>query len=151
MPDSSNAWLRGQFDRFFSNELIRRVVKNSGYLFSATGISAALSFIQNILVARLLGPAGLGVLAAITQFTTVVNNVASFRMGELVIKYIGEFTENQQPEMAAAVFKAAAVVEMLASLVAFALAWLPWGRATWQRTPVWRPGSSSTGLSSWLT
>jgi O-antigen/teichoic acid export membrane protein len=124
MPDSSNAWLRDQFDRFFSNELIRRVVKNSGYLFSATGISAALSFIQNILVARLLGPAGLGVLAAITQFTTVVNNVASFRMGELVIKYIGEFTENQQPEMAAAVFKAAAVVEMLASLVAFALAWL---------------------------
>jgi O-antigen/teichoic acid export membrane protein len=121
--DSSYAWLRGQFHRFFSNELIRRVVKNSGYLFSATGISAALSFVQNILVARLLGPAGLGVLAAITQFTTVVNNVASFRMGELVIKYIGEFTENHQPDMAAAVFKAAAAVEMLASLVAFALAW----------------------------
>jgi O-antigen/teichoic acid export membrane protein len=121
--DSSYAWLRGQFHRFFSNELIRRVVKNSGYLFSATGISAALSFVQNILVARLLGPAGLGILAAITQFTTVVNNVASFRMGELVIKYIGEFTENHQPDMAAAVFKAAAAVEMLASLVAFALAW----------------------------
>jgi O-antigen/teichoic acid export membrane protein len=124
MLDSSYAWLRGQFHRFFSNELIRRVVKNSGYLFSATGISAALSFVQNILVARLLGPAGLGVLAAITQFTTVVNNLASFRMGELVIKYIGEFTENNQPQMAAAIFKAAAAVEMLASLVAFALAWL---------------------------
>jgi O-antigen/teichoic acid export membrane protein len=124
MLDASYAWLRGQFHRLFSNELIRRVVKNSGYLFSATGISAALSFIQNILVARLLGPAGLGILAAITQFTTVVNNLASFRMGELVIKYIGEFTENRQPQLAAAVFKAAAAVEMLASLVAFALAWL---------------------------
>jgi O-antigen/teichoic acid export membrane protein len=124
MLDSSYAWLRGQFHRIFSNELIRRVVKNSGYLFSATGISAALSFVQNILVARLLGPAGLGVLAAITQFTTVVNNLASFRMGELVIKYIGEYTENHQPQMAAAVFKAAAAVEMVASLAAFALAWL---------------------------
>jgi O-antigen/teichoic acid export membrane protein len=124
MLDSSYAWLRGQFHRIFSNELIRRVVKNSGYLFSATGISAALSFVQNILVARLLGPAGLGILAAITQFTTVVNNLASFRMGELVIKYIGEFTENNQLHMAAAVFKAAAAVEMLASLAAFALAWL---------------------------
>ncbi len=124
MLDSSYAWLRGQFHRIFSNELIRRVVKNSGYLFSATGVSAALSFVQNILVARLLGPAGLGILAAITQFTTLVNNLASFRMGELVIKYIGEFTENSQPQMAAAVFKAAAAVEMLASLAAFALAWL---------------------------
>jgi O-antigen/teichoic acid export membrane protein len=124
MLDSSYAWLRGYFHRIFSNELIRRVVKNSGYLFSATGISAALSFVQNILVARLLGPAGLGVLAAITQFTSVINNLASFRMGELVIKYIGEFTENRQPQMAAAVFKAAAALEMLASLVAFALAWL---------------------------
>ena len=124
MLDSSYAWLRGQFHRIFSNELIRRMVKNSGYLFSATGVSAALSFVQNILVARLLGPAGLGILAAITQFTTLVNNLASFRMGELVIKYIGEFTENHQPQMAAAVFKAAAAVEMLASLVAFALAWL---------------------------
>ena len=46
MLDSSYAWLRGQFHRIFSNELIRRMVKNSGYLFSATGVSAALSFVQ---------------------------------------------------------------------------------------------------------
>jgi O-antigen/teichoic acid export membrane protein len=143
MLDSLYAWLRGQFHRIFRNELIRRVVKNSGYLFSATGVSAALSFVQNILVARLLGPAGLGVLAAITTFTTVVNNLASFRMGELVVKYIGEFTENRQPEMAAAVFKAAATLEMLASLVAFALAWLlaPLGA---------RFLTKDVGLASWF-
>ena len=45
-------------------------------------------------------------------------------MGELLIKCIGESPETHQPRMAAAVFKAAAAVEMLASLVAFALAWL---------------------------
>lgn len=121
MLQSSYAWLRGLFDRFFENELIRRVIKNSGYLFSATGISAALSLFQGILVARMLQPSGLGILGAIITFTSVVNKLASFRMGELVIKYVGQFTESDDPRRAAAIFKAAAIIEMLASFVAFGL------------------------------
>ncbi len=113
-----------QFNRLFENELVRRVVKNSGYLFSATGISAAISMLQGILVARLLGVAGFGVLGAITTFTSVVNKFASFRMGELVIKYVGQYTEAGDKPRAAAVFKAAALVEFVASLFAFGLIWL---------------------------
>jgi O-antigen/teichoic acid export membrane protein len=73
MFESTYAWLRGHFYRLFGNELIRRVVKNSGYLFSATGISAALSMLQSILVTNLLGPGGFGILGTITNFTTVIN------------------------------------------------------------------------------
>ncbi len=36
-------WLEKFSDRFFTNELIRRIVKNSGYLFGTTGVSAASS------------------------------------------------------------------------------------------------------------
>jgi hypothetical protein len=43
------------FPRILGNELILRVVKNSGYLFSATGVAAALSMLQGILAARMLG------------------------------------------------------------------------------------------------
>ena len=124
MFQSAYAWLRGLFYRFFENELIRRIIKNSGYLFSATGISAALSLFQGILVARMLQPSGLGILAAIIAFTSVINKLASFRMGELVIKYVGQFTENDDQARAAATFKAAAIIEMLASFVAFGLVWL---------------------------
>ena len=124
MLQSSYAWLHGLFYRFFENELIRRVIKNSGYLFSATGISALLSMLQSILAARLLGAAGFGILGSITIFTSVVNNFASFRMGELVIKYVGAYTEANDRQRAAAVFKAAALVEMLASLFAFGLIWV---------------------------
>jgi len=104
--------------------LIRRVVKNSAYLFSATGISAALSMLQGILAARLLGVYGFGVLGAIIMFTSVVNKLASFRMNELVIKYVGHFTETNDPQRAAAVFKSASLVEIMTSFFAYALVWL---------------------------
>lgn len=104
--------------------LVRRVVKNSGYLFSATGISAGLSLLQSILTARLLGAYGFGVLGTITVFTSLVNNFASFRMSELVVKYVGQYSETGDHERAAALFKAAALVEMLASALAFLLIWL---------------------------
>lgn len=109
---------------FIKNDIIRRLVKNSGYLFSATGISAALSLLQSILVARLVGVFGVGLLGTITMFASVVNNFASFRMNELVIKYVGHFSETDEPRKAAAVFKAAAFTEMLASIFAFVLIWL---------------------------
>jgi O-antigen/teichoic acid export membrane protein len=103
------------------NQIVRRIVKNSGYLFSATGIAAALSMLQGILTARMLGVEAFGILGTIIMFTSTVNNLVSFRMSELVIKYVGHYTETDEPSRAAALFKAAAITEMLASLVAFGL------------------------------
>jgi O-antigen/teichoic acid export membrane protein len=121
MLSSIRAWLRSIYHRLFTNELIRRVVKNSSYLFSATGISAALSMVQGILVARLLGVSNYGVLGAIMMFTSLINKLVSFRMGEVVIRYVAKYTEEGDPPRAQAVFKAAAIWEMLASIVAFGL------------------------------
>jgi O-antigen/teichoic acid export membrane protein len=113
--------LRKLFHRLFQNSLIRRVIKNSGYLFSATGISAAISMVQSVFIARLLGVEGFGILGTIIMFTSVVNNLASFRMGELVVKYVGHYMETGDRPRAAAVFKAAALGEMGASILAFLL------------------------------
>ncbi len=110
--------------RLLDNPLMRRMLRNSGYLFSATGVTAFLSMLQSILAGRLLGVAGFGILGVITMFASVINKLASFRMGELVIKYVGHYTEVGEKERAAAVFKAAALVEMVASLIAFGLIWL---------------------------
>lgn len=111
-------------NNLLQNELIRRVVKNSAYLFSATGVSAALSMLQGILAARLLGVSGFGMLGAITMFTSVINKLASFRMNELIIKYVGYFSENGDRQRAAAVFKAASLTEMISSILAYALIWV---------------------------
>jgi O-antigen/teichoic acid export membrane protein len=111
-------------ERILSNELIRRVVRNSAYLFSATGISAALSMLQGVLAARLLGVAGFGVLGAITMFASVVNKFASFRMHELVVRYVGQYSERGDPQRAAALFKAASLTEIGTSVLAYGLVWL---------------------------
>jgi O-antigen/teichoic acid export membrane protein len=116
--------LQRYLPRLFENELIRRVLVNSGYLFSATGIAAALSMVQGILAARLLGVTDFGILGTITQFTTMINKFASFRMSELVIKYVGEYTEAGDSPRAAAVFKAAGLTEVGTSFFAFALVWI---------------------------
>jgi O-antigen/teichoic acid export membrane protein len=113
----------GLFNRLFGNELIQRVVKNSGYLFSATGVSAALSMVQSIFVARLLGVTDFGILGTITLFTSVINKFASFRMSELVIKYVGEYSVEGDEVKAAAVFKSAAIIETITSFFAFGLIW----------------------------
>ena len=106
------------------NTVVQRVLKNSAYLFSATGVSAVLSMVQGILVARLLGVENYGILGAIIMFTSVVNKLASFRMDELVVKYVGHFTEIDDQPRAAAIFKAAALTEMVTSCVAYGLIWL---------------------------
>jgi len=120
-PQKKEAWLERLTARVFGNELVRRMVRNSGYLFSTTGVSAAASMLQGILAARLLGVPGFGTLGTITLFTSVINNFVSFRMGELVVKYVGYHSEHDDPRSAAATFKLAATFEIFASFIAFGL------------------------------
>lgn len=119
----------GILDRLQENELILRIVKNAGYLFSATGLSSAMSMLQSILAGRLLGPATFGILGSVTAFTSVINRFASFRMNELVVRYVGFYQENDDPERAAAVFKVASLLEIGSSFFAIGLIiWLaPFG------------------------
>ncbi len=131
------SWFTRLYERLLKNELIRRVVTNSAYLFSATGIAAAMGMLQGILAARLLGVAGFGLLGTITMFTSVVNKLASFRMNELVIKYVAQYNEQGDPQRAAAVFKAASLVEILTSILAYGLVWLlaPLGALLFAKDP----------------
>ena len=76
---------------------------------------------QGVLTARLLGVGGAGYVGIITQFSSNINRLTSFRMGELVISYVGEFSANGRRRQAAAVFKAAMLTEIASSLFAFAL------------------------------
>jgi hypothetical protein len=46
-----------------TDSILKRVLRNSGYLFSSTTISASLGFAQGILAVRLLGIEGYGLVA----------------------------------------------------------------------------------------
>lgn len=113
------AWL-ARARGFTGDRLLRRVVRNSSYLFASNAIGAILT----IATAGLLGVKDFGVLGIITNFVSNVNRLLSFRMGDVVVRYMGEALA-QDPEngksKAAAVVKAAGLVEAATSLAAFGL------------------------------
>ena len=129
--------LRTVPDRFVHSPLVQRVLRNSGYILSANTLSAALSFLQTLMAARLLGVAGYGTLGIITVFASNINRLTSFRMGELVIRYVGKYSAANDRSRAMAVFKAAGLTEMLSSLLAYALvlALSPWAARTLAKDP----------------
>ena len=119
------------FSKFKNDPLLGKVIRSSGALFSSNTISLGLSVVQSILAARLLGPAGFGLVAIVMSYASTVNGFLSFRMSELVVRYGGEYLEKDEKEKTAALVKAAALSEATVSLLAFIVcrahshAWLP--------------------------
>ena len=101
------------------DELTRRVLASSGVLLSSNSIALALSVLQSILAARLLGAAGFGLLAIVMGYASTVNGLLSFRMSEAVVRYGGEFLQKGEDRRAAALLKAAGLTEAVVSALAF--------------------------------
>src|SRR5512138_2429284 len=103
-----------------ADPLLQRVIRNSSYLFSSSAISAVLSFIQSIIVLRLLDPAQYGLATGIIMvFATSVNQLLSFRMSEVVVKYAGEALAHENKQRAAALIKGIGITEAITSVVAY--------------------------------
>lgn len=120
-----------------SDPLLRRVVKHSGYLSSSNTIAAALSFVQGILAARLLGADGLGEITAVITFVTAVNNLLSFRMSEVVVRHFTAALAVGKKDEAAAVAKGTGMVEAATSIAAFLVMVLlaPWAAQAFLKDP----------------
>lgn len=102
-----------------NDPIITRVLRNSGFLFSSTFVSAALGFVQGILVVRLLGIEQFGALTAILLFASNVNRLLSFRMSEVTAKYLVEALARENKARAAALAKWIGIAEALTSVLAY--------------------------------
>ncbi len=107
--------------RVFDSEFMRRILRNSSYLVSATVFAAALGMLQSAFQFRALEAAGAGLFAAMGTFTNVLNRFTAFRIDELVVKYVRLYEERKEHKKAAAVFKLAALLETGGSIAAFLL------------------------------
>jgi O-antigen/teichoic acid export membrane protein len=108
-----------RFSHWGQDNLLGKVLRNSVHLFSSNTISLALSVLQSILAARLLGPAGFGLVGIVMGYASTVNGLFSFRMSELVVRYGGEYLEKKEHDKASALMKSAMFGEGLVSLLAF--------------------------------
>lgn len=111
---------------------IRRVLRNSGYLFSSNTLSAALGFVQGVFVTRLLGDDLFGAMTAIIVFVSGVNRLLSFRMSEVVVRYMGEALAQEDKKRASALVKGIGLTEATFSVLAYLvlLVLSAWGAQT---------------------
>jgi O-antigen/teichoic acid export membrane protein len=112
--------------------LLQRVVRNSSYLFSSNSVAAGLNLVQGVLVVRLLGDAGYGLLAIVMDFASNTNRLLSFRMSEVVVTYMGEALAQENRQRAAAIVKGVGLAEAGMSVFAYAVLLLLsiWGAQT---------------------
>ena len=112
--------------------LLQRVVRNSGYLFGSNTISAALGVLQGFFIVRLLGASDYGLLTIIMDFASNTNRLLSFRMNEVVVKYVGEALAQEDRGRAAALVKGIGLLEAVMSALAYfvLLALSTWGART---------------------
>lgn len=107
----------GRIRALGADKTLTRVVKNSGYLFGSNVISAVFS----IVTANLLGVERFGALGIVIAFVSNVNRLLSFRMGDVIVRYVGEYLAVGEKEKAAAVVKAAGLLEAVTSILAFGI------------------------------
>jgi O-antigen/teichoic acid export membrane protein len=123
---------------WLGDTLLKRVLRNSGFLFSSTVVSAALGFAQGILVVRLIGIEGYGLLAGtVFVFATNVNRLLSFRMSEVTVKYLSEALNANNKSRAAALVKGIGLAEIATSILAYLILLLlsPWAGQTFAKNP----------------
>ena len=98
---------------------------------------AALSMLQGILVVRLVGIDGLGVVTTVTVFVSNIHRLLSFRMSEVVVRFLGAALARGDQRQGAAVVRWAVGWECSTSLAAMViLAGLaPWGAQVLLKNP----------------
>jgi O-antigen/teichoic acid export membrane protein len=104
--------------------ILRRVLRNTGYMFSSQTLTLVLALVQSVFAARLLGTAGFGTIGIITQFVSSVNRLFSFRMGEFIVRFLGKELNERNIDRAGAVVKAAGATEAVTSVVAYVALYL---------------------------
>ncbi len=125
IPKKILDWIK----RVLGTPVFERIIKNSSYLLGANGITVALGMVQSVFELRIISVAELGLLAVIKTFSSAANQLTSFRINEMVVRYMRLYIEQKDEIKAAAVYKLACIFETFGAFVAFGLVWAlsPWG------------------------
>lgn len=143
---------------WWRDNLLRGVLKNSSYLFSSNTIAAGLAFLNPIFATRLIGIDGVGLVTIVQTFVSNINRLLSFRMSEVLVKYLGQAlaSEQEEPEtplitvrgnslvsvknpQAAALVKGIGMIEAATSILAYLVLLL---LATWAASVLLKDSSA---------
>ncbi len=104
----------------FVDAYLRRLARNSGWLYAATVAGLLAGIAQTIVAARFLGAADYGRVALVTVSVGAVKQLLDVRTWEFVTRYLAEFTESERRGLALATLKIAVISEYGVATLAFA-------------------------------
>lgn len=140
----------------FGDDLLKRLLRNVAYLFSAHALVALIGLLTLTVLARALGPAGLGVIALIEAYIRTVDRICRFEPWQAVVRYGAIALENGREEEFRRLIKSATLFDLfgagLGTLVAvgaanLAASWLGFdGEQT--RMAIWFSATLAFSLSS---
>jgi O-antigen/teichoic acid export membrane protein len=126
---------------------LRAILKHTGWLTGSNASIIALSAVQGILTARILGVAVWGALGIALSFATVINLLLSFRTHEFVVKWVTQFN-GDGTSRAASAFRLALIGDVGSALLSLAIVVLlaGWGASVFARNPQFTWLFQSAGL-----
>jgi len=100
------------------SKLLKDIYRNAPIIFGSNGIIATLAVAQTILLARFLGVEQFGILAIITSYIIVLDQLSDVRIGEWITKYLSEFWVQKDSVKALAVIKAGLIISIIVGTIA---------------------------------
>ena len=123
-----SVWQKAK-DTLSKDNLLRQVLKNSSALLGSNVITALFGFANTVMVSRLLGPAGYGLVSGvIITFASNINRFLTFRMSEVVVQRLNAGLRAGKQAEAAVAVKTAMLTEAATSILAYLILLLltPW-------------------------
>lgn len=103
-----------------SNTLLKKLIKDTGWLFNAQVITSGVNLIQAVVVARMLGVKNYGILALIIIYVEMVNQIIDFRVWETATKYLSEYWVKKEKDKALATVKLCYFTDLTTGVLSFA-------------------------------
>ncbi|WP_299147628.1 oligosaccharide flippase family protein [uncultured Tateyamaria sp.] len=102
--------------------MYKRIIRNAGWLFSTQVLGGLVGVVTLAMMARTVGPAGLGVIAIVQAYTRIVDRLIRLEPWQTIIKYGMEALEAGDTERFKRLLKASIVIDMAGALVAGSVA-----------------------------
>ena len=109
------------------DEVVPRILRNVGVLVSGTAIVSLLGIVTLAIIARALGPAGVGIFALVEAYVRTIDMLTRFQPTQAIIKYASAAAEQGDRDRFARLIKFSILVDLaggaLAGTIAIALGW----------------------------
>ena len=107
---------------FAGNAVYRRLSRNAGWLFSTQVLGGLIGVLTLAMMARALGPTGLGLIAIVLAYVRIVDRLTRLEPWQAVIRYGVEAVEADNSERLRRLVKASVLTDLVGSLIAGSLA-----------------------------